>query len=142
MNINNFLNYCNNMIVANEGEGFQKLKVWLITQFKKFLDWAEGAVKKMKSASKMKVKLLEIIMRAKSNLVKSKSLNERDKELADTLISEVELLDAEIETIRAEVKRNSPKSAQDIINEKRNNEYNRRYRDHEENMARAYQDLD
>ena len=34
------------MIVANEGEGFQKLKVWLITQFKKFLDWAEGAVKK------------------------------------------------------------------------------------------------
>lgn len=105
--IQHFINYCDSMMISNESfsDTFQKIKAWLIKQFKRILDWLERMVDKMKDThfkverNKWKIKLLSMIRRAKEGLSKSKSLNAQNPELAKKLQSEVELLDSEIKEL-------------------------------------------
>lgn len=95
------------MMISNESfsDTFQKIKAWLIKQFKRILDWLERMVDKMKDThfkverNKWKIKLLSMIRRAKEGLSKSESLNAQNPELAKKLQSEVELLDSEIKEL-------------------------------------------
>lgn len=105
--VQSFITYCDSMMISNESfsDTFQKIKAWLIKQFKRILDWLERMVDKMKDThfkverNKWKIKLLSMIRRAKEGLSKSESLNAQNPELAKKLQSEVELLDSEIKEL-------------------------------------------
>ena len=105
--IDNFINYCDKMMIATEGvkEGFQKMKAWLIKQFNRILDWLTKMIKKLNPKSKIRSKMLKMIAKAKTGLSKSKSLNAQNPELAERLKSDVEELQEESLTIEEELKK-------------------------------------
>ena len=110
--IDNFINYCDKMMIATEGvkEGFQKMKAWLIKQFNRILDWLTKMIKKLNPKSKIRSKMLKMIAKAKTGLSKSKSLNAQNPELAERLKSDVEELQEESLTIEEELKKDRSKT--------------------------------
>ena len=141
--IESFINYCDSMMIVTEGvkEGFEKVKAWLIEKFNKILDWLNGCVSKMKPTNKLKPKLLKMISRAKSGLVKSKSLNAQNKELADRLVNEVESLNEEIKVLNNNLKKDRQKSANEIIAERKHKESSERLRNSEKLLRQTNRDL-
>jgi len=105
--IESFISYCDDMMIVTEGfkEELEKVKAWLIKQFNRILDWLYKAVSKMKDThfkverNNWKIKLMNMIKRAKLGLSKSKSLNNQNPELANKLKQEVEDLDKEIKEL-------------------------------------------
>ena len=66
--IDNFINYCDKMMIATEGvkEGFQKMKAWIIAQLNKILN---GAEKLLRSAT---FKIVDVANKKLENMVKNR----------------------------------------------------------------------
>ena len=124
--IESFINYCDSMMIANEGvkEGFEKFKAWLIKMFSKLLDGIQstletsifklrrGKIEKTGKevlivnsidTGKLKTALLKLIARCKAGLSKSKSLNAQNPELAKKLERDVRSIQSEYVSILYEI---------------------------------------
>lgn len=124
--MDNFIYYCDSMMIANEGvkEGFEKVKAWLIKMFSKILDMIQitleisifkfrrgkieqtGKETLMVSSidtGKLKTALLKLIARCKAGLSKSESLNAQNPELAKKLQNDVTGIQSEYVSILYEI---------------------------------------
>ena len=113
-------------MIVTEGvkEGFEKVKAWLIKMFNKMLTVIQNTIEcsifkfketKMQSTNedvkvvdvvkvnKLKASLLKLIARCKAGLSKSKALNAQNKELANKLKRDVEVITTEYTVILNEI---------------------------------------
>ena len=101
--LENFINYCDDMMIATEAISFSKIKAGIVKLFAKLVQGIESFVKKHFKDGKIKTKLLELLKRAKIGLSKSKSLREHDKKLAEELSGEAKDIREEFEEVKEKV---------------------------------------
>ena len=104
--IESFMNYCDEMYIANES--FSSIKSKIVELFSKLVLWIDKKVKSMKD-SKVKSVLTKLLNRAKQGLSKSKSLNEHNPEMVKMLQEEAEEIKEEVEKVE-EMKDDGSKS--------------------------------
>lgn len=109
----NFINYCDSMMIATEGvkDRVQKIQSWLIKQFNKLLDLLQKAVNHFKTKNlktdhapgAIAGALQQLIARCKAGLSKSKALNAQNPELAEKLKEEVNDITEEYKKLKKQL---------------------------------------
>jgi hypothetical protein len=94
--IESFIDWCNDMEIANEA--FSNFKAKLVQVFVKLINFLESKIRRMKD-SKIKSALLKLLSKAKACLSKSKSLNEHDQELAKQLSEDAKAIKSEADEV-------------------------------------------
>ena len=79
--LESFIDFCDEMQIAQEGERLDNLKAKVVQFIAKIVDWIEGKVRSCHD-SKIKDALMDILLNAKKLLSKSKSLQTINPEMA------------------------------------------------------------